>query len=233
MANPPIPTNPNPIPTQSQPRPHTITTRHEMLKMNVPEIQRTNLSNVVLLLKSLKVRARPPAGAGWWRWRQHVRGATRSCSAWAPALLLATSTTPSGRAPSSLAPPPWPSWAASPAPAAPHGVVVAHYFSLSLVCVPHPTLALYRIRPVTPAPVPQPCRRWTTCWTLASWTLPRATTSSTPCTACGRSRRSTTRVGGCWVAVGVWDGMRTLTALDNTGVGVLGCPGFVPGITVP
>ncbi len=31
-----------------------------MLTMNVPEIQRTNLANVVLLLKSLKVRA--PAG---------------------------------------------------------------------------------------------------------------------------------------------------------------------------
>ncbi|GIL69699.1 hypothetical protein Vretifemale_520, partial [Volvox reticuliferus] len=29
--------------------------RHEMLSMNVPEIQRTNLANVVLLLKSLKV----------------------------------------------------------------------------------------------------------------------------------------------------------------------------------
>lgn len=30
--------------------------RHEMLLTNVPEIQRTNLANVVLLLKSLKVR---------------------------------------------------------------------------------------------------------------------------------------------------------------------------------
>jgi pre-mRNA-splicing factor ATP-dependent RNA helicase DHX38/PRP16 len=29
--------------------------RHEMLSMSVPEIQRTNLANVVLLLKSLNV----------------------------------------------------------------------------------------------------------------------------------------------------------------------------------
>ncbi len=31
--------------------------KHEMLATSVPEIQRTNLANVVLLLKSLKVRS--------------------------------------------------------------------------------------------------------------------------------------------------------------------------------
>ena len=42
-------THPHPPPPTHHPA------RHEMLSTNVPEIQRTNLSNVVLLLKSLRV----------------------------------------------------------------------------------------------------------------------------------------------------------------------------------